>query len=326
MADRRGESREGEQDILFAHSMLTVIANYVKILLSRQQSEGTMQNLSSILDHTGVNVYVTDFYTNEILYANQVIAERYNGAENLIGKQCWQTLFDDQTGPCDFCPKHRLVDEYQIPVEDVYIWNNYQARTDTWYRMISSAFYWVDGRLAHVVSSVDITESKKNEEKIRRYAEYDALTGLGNRHKLLLDCDDGIERLSAEGKEGFLIFCDLNDFKRVNDTLGHQTGDELLSLIGQSFNDDPRTSGLTYRYGGDEFVILCFNHTRDEVESLKNHIIDRFSNPWRLQGQTINCGTSAGITSYPADAKTTSDLLHSADQAMYIAKSRKDTL
>jgi len=319
MADRRGESRKGEQDVRFAHTMLAVIANYVKILLSQQQSEGSMHNLSSILDHTGVSVYVADFETDEIIYVNEIVAKEYGSANSLIGRKCKDSLFDDQAGPCVLCPKERLVDEHQKPTK-VYIWNHHKVSNDTWLRVTSSAFHWVDGRLAYVVSSVDITEGKRNEAKIRRYAEYDTLTGLMNRHKLLLDCDDGIERVKAENREGYLIFCDLNDFKAVNDTYGHQVGDELLKQLGVFFRNDPHTKDHTYRYGGDEFVILCFDHTHAEAEALKTHILETFSKPWQLSCGSIFCNTSAGITVYPHDAKTTSDLLHAADQAMYQTK------
>lgn len=319
MVDRRGKAREGDQDVRFAYTVLSVIANHMKILLSRQRSEATMYMLESVLDHTGVDVYVADFDTHEILYANQSMADRYGGMDQLVGKKCWATIFEDEEGTCAFCPKHKLVDENKKPTE-VHIWSQYNKRDDSWRRMLSSAFYWIDGRLAIVGSNVDITENKKNEEKIRYHAEYDALTGLANRHKLLLDCDDGIEKLKRENREGYLVFCDLNKFKQVNDTLGHQAGDELLKLIGQFFKENEHTSNRTYRYGGDEFIILCFDHTYEEVTALVEHFNREFKKLWKLQAGEVYCGISAGITRYPLDALTTSDLLHSADKAMYEAK------
>lgn len=321
MADRRSKNRQGDRDIRFAFSIMAVFANYIKIMISQWQSEGNMRTLSSVLNNTGVDVYVADFYTDDVLYVNESMAKRYGGEANIIGRKCWQVMFPGKTGRCDFCPRHRLIDENQEPTE-VYIWNLHNEIDDSWRRMLSSAFYWVDGRLAIVGSNVDITNNVKNEEKIRYFAEYDTLTGLKNRHKLLLDCDDGIDRLKREGKEGYLIFCDLNKFKRVNDEMGHKAGDELLSQIGQYFQNNEKTSGRVYRYGGDEFIILCLDYTAEEANALAEQLHEDFKKPWKLQAGEVNCGTSVGITCYPRDAATTSDLLHLADLQMYEAKKR----
>ncbi|MDL2295816.1 diguanylate cyclase [Lachnospiraceae bacterium OttesenSCG-928-E19] len=319
MVDRRGETRRGENDTLFALSMLAVISNYTKTLLSQQESEASIQTLSSVLDHTGVRVYVTDFETDEILYANHYVTELFGGEEYLIGKNCQDVFISSDEDPNEFYHKDCLVDENKNPTE-LYIWNYYNPKEDTWSRMLGRAFYWIDGRLALSISSVDITEGKKNEEKIRRFAEYDALTGLGNRHKLLLDCDDGLKRLQEQGRKGYLVFCDLNKFKIVNDTLGHHVGDELLKEIGKALDQNPSTKNQVYRYGGDEFVVLCFDHTLEEVHQVIASIQELFKTPWKLSEHTVSCGTSVGITCYPDDATTTSDLMHHADKAMYEAK------
>lgn len=305
MVDRRGQAREGDQDIRFAYTVMSVIANYIKVLISQQESSGTMNVLMNVLDHTGVDVYVSDFYTDEILYANQSMEEQHGGRQNI------KVLTS--------VPKDKLLDKHKSPTE-VQIWNQYFEEENVWRRMLCAAFYWVDGRLAIVCSSIDITENKKNEAKIRYHVEYDMLTGLANRHKLLLDCDDGIERLKRENREGYLIFCDLNKFKDINDTLGHQVGDELLAKIGAFLAENPHTSGSAYRYGGDEFIILCFDHTKEEVDALIDSVVQRFEKPWKLSEHEVWCGTSVGITRYPQDAATTSDLLHSADMAMYQVK------
>lgn len=319
MLDRRGRRRNENQDLQFAYFLLSVIANYISTMVYRQKNEGAMRTLRSVLDNTGLDVYVVDFHTDEILYVNRSMANNHGGEEQIIGKKCWEVFFKRTDSPCEFCPKHKTIDENEQPTEP-YTWNYYRTSDHTWRRIISSAFYWIDGRLASVMSDVDITENMKNEEKIRRYAEYDTLTDLQNRHKLLLDCDDRIEYLKQQGEEGYLIFGDLDKFKEVNDQYGHQVGDELLRAIGNYFEENELTRGRVYRYAGDEFVILCLNDSKEQVDALLKEVYEDFQVPWKLSVGELECKISLGVTCYPKDAETTSDLLHSADMAMYAYK------
>ena len=321
MIDRRGKSRNHDQNIEFAYFIIAVIADYVNTALFRQKSDGKMTTLTRVLDNTGVDVFVIDFHTEEILYANQSMARQYGGESQLLGRPYWKVLLGKEQS-FDFYPRDKVVDADNRP-SSPYIWNFYNERDHSWKRMITSAFYWIDGRLAVSMSSVDITEAVHNEETIRHYAEYDGLTGLLSRHKLLLDCDDGIERLKAAGQEGFLIFCDLDKFKAVNDTYGHQVGDELLFTIGQYLLKEESIRNNVYRYGGDEFVFLCLEDTREQVEKTIEYLKQGFETPWKLSVGDVYCGASFGITAYPHDALTTSDLLHSADMAMYKAKKKQ---
>ena len=321
MIDRRGKRRNQDQNIEFAYFIISVIADYVSTALFRQKSDGTLTTLTRVLDNTGVDVFVIDFHTEEILYANRSMAEPYGGEAQLLGRPYWNVLLGKDQ-PFDFYPRDKVVDADNRPASP-YIWNFYKEQDNSWRRMITSAFYWIDGRLAVSMSSVDITEAVRNEEAIRRYAEYDVLTGVLSRHKLLLDCDDGIEKLKAAGQEGFLIFCDLDKFKDVNDTYGHQVGDELLYTIGQYFLKEESIRNNVYRYGGDEFIFLCLDDTREQVEKTIEYLKQGFETPWKLSVGDIYCNASFGITAYPHDALTTSDLLHSADLAMYKAKKRR---
>lgn len=316
LIDRRAKTRNRDQDIEFAYFILSIVANYIGTKLVRQRSEGSMNTMHRLLDNTGVDVYVVDFETDEILYANRSMGKAYGGTQNLIGRKCYHVIRGSENNKCRFCPKDRLLDENNQPTKP-YIWNFYQEADRTWKRRISSAFYWVDGRLALCMSEVDITENQKNEAMIRRHAEYDTLTGLPNRHKLLLDCDDGLVRLKEAKQEGFVIFCDLNRFKAVNDTYGHPVGDELLKRIGVYFEQNEATRGRTYRYGGDEFVILCLDDTKEQTMNLMEQLDQDFKIPWELSIGPLRCSCSCGYTSYPEHALTTTNLLHSADVAMY---------
>lgn len=100
--------------------------------------------------------------------------------------------------------------------------------------MFSAAFRWVDGRLAHVVSSADITDNKRNEALVEYLANYDSLTNLPNRRMLVKECERRIDK-TQEGGEGYLLFFDIDGFKKINDTFGHEAGDEFLVQLGQFF-------------------------------------------------------------------------------------------
>ncbi|MCP1102878.1 diguanylate cyclase (GGDEF)-like protein [Aequitasia blattaphilus] len=321
MADRRVESREGDQDATFAYYILKVLGNYLKVHLSEEEAKGTLNVLNSVINNTGVDVYVVDYHSNEILYANQSAMKQMVHKGNIVGELCYKILFDDKNDVCDYCPKKEIVTKDFKPGKTK-IWD--MAQSDgTWRRYMSTTFYWIDGRLAQSISSVDITDHVRNKEKLERYSRYDTLTNLKNRHMLLLDCDDGLERLKKEGREGYILFCDFNKFKIINDEYGHDIGDRLLEEVGRYLGSNEKTKDRTYRYGGDEFVVLCFEETEEEAIKIREEIIKKFDGMWNIDGKSFFCSVSVGITSYPKDAKTTSDLINVADLAMYQEKKRK---
>jgi diguanylate cyclase (GGDEF)-like protein len=187
--------------------------------------------------------------------------------------------------------------------------------------MVSAAIKWIDGRLAHVVSSINITENKHNEMLVRRLAEIDALTSLPNRGKLMEDLNSILKRTVEESCRGYLIFMDLDDFKNVNDTYGHLAGDALLRQIGQVLANETATLGASYRYGGDEFIILALNKSEEELGRIRDLLLGRFSRDWHIDDNAIFCGVSIGAVAIPGGGgKTTEELVYAADMAMYEVK------
>ena len=319
LVDRRGVSREETLDLEGAYAILCALANHVKLQQYQKRVDNTENALRSILDHMGIDIYVNDFETHEILYANESMAEPYGGVDKLMGKKCWDALYENKKEECTFCPQKKLIDEEGHPSK-VYSWDYQRPSDSAWFRVFSAAFNWEDGRLAHVVSSVDITENKRNELIIRQMADYDSLTGLPNRRKLLSDLDNIMEKQKKESGEGYLLFFDLDGFKQVNDKLGHRAGDELLERIGGMLQENRLTAGKSYRHGGDEFVVLCHENTLDDLRELLGSIMSSFAHPWQLTDGEVVCKCSIGVAHYPHDGETPSDLLHNADKAMYAAK------
>ena len=122
--------------------------------------------LSSIMNNMGVDIYVNSFDSHDMLYVNESMAAPYGGIEHFEGKKCWQALYKDKTGECEFCPKKHLIDENGQPTK-VYSWDYQRPFDKCWFRVFSAAFAWIDGQIAHVITSVDINHQKTIEEELR---------------------------------------------------------------------------------------------------------------------------------------------------------------
>lgn len=305
------------------HQLLTTVlpmfGRYLGVRVYRNRLAFASNSLESILDNTGIDIYVNDFYNHDILYANKSMAAPYGGIAQFLGRKCWEVLFPGQNGPCSFCPQQKLIDENGEPTK-IYSWDYQRPFDGSWFRVFSAAFRWVDGRLAHVVSSADITENKHNEALIEYLANYDALTELPNRRMLVQECERRLAQLETGGK-GYLLFFDIDGFKNINDTFGHEAGDEFLVQLGQFFLGIPMLEGSIYRNGGDEFVaIIDGDKTEDHIRNLAGFIHRRFNKPWQLRSGTVFCNVSIGVARYPEDGRKVEELLLKADQAMYRVK------
>jgi len=319
LLDRRNDVNLSDDEVEVACSVLNVLANHAKLRAYQRKIEDSRISLESIMDNMGVDIYVNDFYNHDILYVNRSMAAPYGGYENMMGKKCWQAIYSDKTGQCEYCPQKKLIDADGNPTK-VYSWDYQRPFDGSWFRVLSAAFQWVDGRLAHVVSSVDITENKRNEEIIRYMAEIDPLTQLPNRRKLLQDCSERLKHLEKNHKEGYVLFFDLDNFKAVNDSLGHRAGDELLSNVGKVLESSSYTRNRGYRHGGDEFVLLYEDVTAAYIKEAVTHLLETFCRPWLLADGEVSCPVSIGVAHFPNDGDNTEELLHHADLAMYAAK------
>ncbi|QDE30523.1 EAL domain-containing protein [Shewanella polaris] len=168
----------------------------------------------------------------------------------------------------------------------------------------------------------DVTLFKQQEEKILQQAHYDSLTGLPNR---LLSLD----RLSQMLKDAHrvknkiaVLFLDLDDFKKVNDTMGHSVGDDLLIQAATRLKSTIRDNDVVGRLGGDEFIIMLNIHEPEEAEIIANKLLKQFYTPFILKSREVVSTISIGIALYPFDSEDPKELLRQADSAMYHSKDR----
>jgi len=179
-----------------------------------------------------------------------------------------------------------------------------------------------DERISHFLAiSHDITQQKQQEEKIIQQAHFDSLTGLPNRFLSLDRLSVMLADAKRCGSKAAILFLDFDDFKKVNDTLGHQVGDELLIEAAQRLSSVVRDNDVVGRLGGDEFIVLV----RQESEAstaviVAEKLLEQFRKPFILSGREFVSTVSIGIAIYPEDGQTPAELLRQADSAMYHSK------
>ncbi|MDQ7730689.1 GGDEF domain-containing protein [Halomonas sp. SpR8] len=174
---------------------------------------------------------------------------------------------------------------------------------------------------ATVCISRDITEQALAEQRVWNNAHYDHLTGLPNRRLFLDRLEQEVKHAKRRSRPLALLFMDLDGFKDVNDSFGHEAGDRILSDVAERLANCVRASDTVARLGGDEFtVILPGVEQQEDVEIVAQAIIDALAMPFSIGKQRVAISVSIGVSFYPEVATTTDALLEAADQAMYAAK------
>ena len=155
-----------DEELQVIHLILGSLSKEIAVREYKEREVRASKTLSSIMNNMGVDIYVNSFDSHDMLYANESMAAPYGDIEHFEGKKCWQALYKDKTGECEFCPKKHLIDENGQPTK-VYSWDYQRPFDKCWFRVFSAAFAWIDGQIAHVITSVDINHQKTIEEELR---------------------------------------------------------------------------------------------------------------------------------------------------------------
>ena len=195
-------------------------------------------------------------------------------------------------------------------------------QSEFWNAITVSAVYDKHKNITnYVLSAVDITALKEANRKMEHLALFDALTGLANRRLFIDRLHQSILNARRHNTITALFFLDLDQFKRINDTLGHHAGDQLLLTVAERLTACVRNQDTVARLGGDEFTILLNNITdTDKIALIAKNILNTLKEPVRLGKHEVIVSTSIGITLAPTDSYCSETLMKNADLALYMAK------
>ena len=166
----------------------------------------------------------------------------------------------------------------------------------------------------------DVSETMALNRRVEFLASHDELTGLPNRSLFRQRLEHAIAKAERTGQQVLLLFFDLDHFKLVNDSLGHDTGDQLLLMATKRITEKARATDVLCRLGGDEFVMVMEGASPQDGHRLVRDIIAAFSTPFEINKQRVHCTTSIGVSVYPDDTTDPQTLIVYADLAMYRAK------
>ena len=200
----------------------------------------------------------------------------------------------------------------------------YTANDEAWHEInVQYGPDAVTGKNAYLVNETNITDRRIAQERANRLAYHDPLTNLPNRANLVEQLEQEIKLAQRYNRTIALLFLDLDRFKGINDTLGHATGDELLVQVGKAIETAIYETDMAARLGGDEFVcILRELANADAAAITARRILDKISAPFKLGVHQLYVTPSIGISVYPEDGNTVTELMQHADIAMYQAKAR----
>lgn len=171
--------------------------------------------------------------------------------------------------------------------------------------------------------AIDISDRIEHKRELSRRAHYDQLTGLPNRTLIMTQIGHAFENARRHNSQVALFFLDLDNFKAINDSMGHSSGDELLRLAADRLQNAVRQNDMPARLGGDEFLVVSEDLKRPEDAEVIAHKIARlFQRPFDIEGREVFATTSIGIAIHPQDGTTADQMLQSADTAMYHAKAQ----
>jgi diguanylate cyclase (GGDEF)-like protein/PAS domain S-box-containing protein len=241
-------------------------------------------------------------------------------ADLIIGKKRWEQDYTNMSA--DDWAKHIAILDARQPFRDLELSRPDDSGKTIWITISGEPIFDSSGAFkGYRGVGKEISERKKDEERIQFLANHDALTSLPNRAMFSEVLNLAIQN-GHRYKRGFaVLFIDLDRFKIINDTMGHDAGDKLLKEMGTRLSETVRSSDVVARLGGDEFVVLVqeVSETK-QVDAVARKILSALVEPMSMQGQECRVTASIGICMYPADAQDEKALMKNADIAMYRAK------
>ncbi|WP_220807815.1 sensor domain-containing phosphodiesterase [Noviherbaspirillum aridicola] len=290
-------------------------------ITARRNVEETLRLRDRAIQSSVNAIIITDLAGN-IEYVNPAF-ERITGylPHQAIGRNC-RFL---QNGDREQAGVARLRRAIQAREEGSALLRNYRSDGQLFWNDVHIApVRDASGEATHFVGVLnDVTAIKHAEEQLERQANFDPLTALANRNVLKDRIEKAIAGAARHGERVAVGFIDLDNFKVINDSLGHNIGDELLKQVAERLSACLREQDTVARYGGDEFAfVLPDQHEENGIGGLMERILDTIGMPFRVDGHDFYISCSIGVSFYPRDGRDADTLLRNADAAMYRAKER----
>lgn len=298
----KGSYECSRERVRFVKDVSKLIQSIAQRKVTKNSLLSSYEVLKSILSSIGSGIIVCNRSTGNILFENDVAS----GCEEIRDsiKESLEELFASED----------MEERINYAVE------RYNTDSGLWFEIKFSELTWIDGSPVIVCTALDITQKKKNQQKIEYQAHNDFLTGLYNRMKCEGDLRRIIKNTVKQDKKGAVLFIDLDNFKHINDGLGHQYGDILLQQIAAGLQSIPGLRDHCYRMGGDEFVVIVTPENYESLDRITTNIKAMFNKPWYLMETEYFCTMSMGIAVFPDDSRDVHEITRMADVAMYEAK------
>ena len=283
------------------------------------------ERLNTILNSVDAFIYIKDRELR-YQYANSRVAQLFGcSAEQVIGQT--DSAFFDEITVAKLRAHDLRVIEHGERVEEEEINRSLDGQVTQSYLSVKLPLRDAKGHIYALCGiSTDMTRRKQAEEAIHQLAFYDALTGLPNRRLLQDRVQQLLSSLARVPQSAALMFMDVDNFKDINDTLGHDAGDELLYQIAERMRECVRAQDTLARQGGDEFVVMLVNLSTQpgeaarQAQQVAQKLLNRLSQPYQLRAHNCQTSVSIGVTLIEGPNDTREELFKQADMAMYQAK------
>ena len=279
--------------------------------------------LDTIIQSIPVSIVIKDAETRQLILVNKAYESFYGARrQEILGRTLFELYPEEEAVYLTRLDTDSINSQEAVVVSERFLETRTRGRCIV--QMTKIVVRDREQRPQFVISLIeDITDRKNSEYKIEHLAHYDALTGLANRNLFRERIDETLARMHRTG-EGFAVFLlDLDRFKAVNDTSGHQAGDELLRQVAERIKSIIRDTDTAARLGGDEFALIVMvdrNAWSASVAALAKRLVDGISAPYEINGHPVAVGCSIGVALAPEHGQRSDDLLKNADLALYKSK------
>jgi diguanylate cyclase (GGDEF)-like protein/PAS domain S-box-containing protein len=298
--------------------LLTTVTN----INEQKHSEEKLRLAAKVLENTSESIVVTDAQGIIVEVNPAFIASTGYSRKEALGQTTRELLHSDERDSETYATMGKAM--FKTGKWQGEIWS--RRKNGEFYpeRLSISTITNEKGEISHYLSiSSDISERKKDEERLRFLANYDALTSLPNRNLFNLYLKDSLFQAQRYKRSLALFFIDLDHFKPINDSLGHDAGDDLLKEVASRLRSHLRQSDTVARFGGDEFLVLIPQYAEiSGVVRVTKKILGEIERPFMICDKECRISASIGISLHPEDGSDAETLLKKADSAMYRAKEK----